>query len=190
MPQAALRHPQEHKDPCNDNGNDDRQAAHGPLLVLVGGPLQGRDPGGLHGAVELPDLRGDKPRACRSGRVSRRLPILYLGPGGRRWRPSLCRQPGRHLRQYLGECAEGWSDRRVVAELAANMARIAAEERCRDRLSGLVVERLQLSLPEDWADRGCSFPVSDWGDGNTDRRGRWRDAGSPPIGNGRGGSVR
>ena len=38
----------------------------------------------------------------------------------------------RHLRQYLGECAEGWSDKRVVAELAANMARIAAGERGED----------------------------------------------------------
>ena len=38
----------------------------------------------------------------------------------------------RHLRQYLGECAEGWSDQRVVAELAANMARIAAGERGED----------------------------------------------------------
>jgi len=35
----------------------------------------------------------------------------------------------RHLRQYLGEYAERWSDRRVIAELAANMARIAAGER-------------------------------------------------------------
>jgi len=38
----------------------------------------------------------------------------------------------RHLRQYLGECAEKWSDERVVAELAANMARIAAGERGED----------------------------------------------------------
>ena len=34
-----------------------------------------------------------------------------------------------HLRQYLGECAEDWSDLRVVAELSPNMARIAAGER-------------------------------------------------------------
>jgi len=38
----------------------------------------------------------------------------------------------RHLRQYLGECAEDWSDRRMIAELAANMARIAAGERGED----------------------------------------------------------
>jgi len=35
----------------------------------------------------------------------------------------------RHLRQYLGEQAEAWSDGRVTAELAANLARIAAGER-------------------------------------------------------------
>jgi REP element-mobilizing transposase RayT len=35
----------------------------------------------------------------------------------------------RHLRQHLGEQARRWSNRRVVAELAANMARIAAGER-------------------------------------------------------------
>ena len=38
----------------------------------------------------------------------------------------------RHLRQYLGEQAKPWSDARVVAELAANMARIAAGERGED----------------------------------------------------------
>ena len=38
----------------------------------------------------------------------------------------------RHLRQYLGEGAEAWSDKRVVAELAANMARTAAGERGED----------------------------------------------------------
>ena len=38
----------------------------------------------------------------------------------------------RHLRQYLGECAATWDDARVVAELAANMARIAVGERGED----------------------------------------------------------
>ena len=38
----------------------------------------------------------------------------------------------RHLRQYLGEQAEAWSDGRVTAELAANLARIAAGERGED----------------------------------------------------------
>jgi len=35
----------------------------------------------------------------------------------------------RHLRHYLGEKAEAWSDERVIAELATNLARIAAGER-------------------------------------------------------------
>jgi REP element-mobilizing transposase RayT len=38
----------------------------------------------------------------------------------------------RHLRRHLGEQAKRWSNRRVVAELAANMARIAAGERGED----------------------------------------------------------
>ena len=38
----------------------------------------------------------------------------------------------RHLRQYLGKRAEDWSDQRVVAELAADMGRIAAGERGED----------------------------------------------------------
>ena len=38
----------------------------------------------------------------------------------------------RHLRQVLGDQAKPWSDKRVVAELAANMARIAAGERGED----------------------------------------------------------
>ena len=38
----------------------------------------------------------------------------------------------RHLRRHLGEQGEAWSDRRVVAELAANLARIAAGERGED----------------------------------------------------------
>ena len=38
----------------------------------------------------------------------------------------------RHLRDYLGEKAETWSDERVIAELTANMARIAAGERGED----------------------------------------------------------
>jgi hypothetical protein len=38
----------------------------------------------------------------------------------------------RHLRRHLGEQAKRWSDRRVVAELAANMARIAGGERGED----------------------------------------------------------
>ena len=38
----------------------------------------------------------------------------------------------RHLRHHLGDQAETWSDDRVVAELAANMGRIAAGERGED----------------------------------------------------------
>jgi putative transposase len=38
----------------------------------------------------------------------------------------------RHLRQFLGEQAEAWDDRRVVAELAATLARVAAAERGED----------------------------------------------------------
>jgi REP element-mobilizing transposase RayT len=38
----------------------------------------------------------------------------------------------RHLRHHLGDEAGAWSDARVVAELAANLARIAAAERGED----------------------------------------------------------
>ncbi len=38
----------------------------------------------------------------------------------------------RHLRQYLGDQAQPWPDERVVAELTANMARMAAGERGED----------------------------------------------------------
>ena len=38
----------------------------------------------------------------------------------------------RHLRQHLGDQAATWSDDRVMAELAANLARIAAGERGED----------------------------------------------------------
>jgi len=46
----------------------------------------------------------------------------------------------RHLRRHLGEQAETWSDQRVVAELAANLARIAAGERGEDSATVFAAE--------------------------------------------------
>ena len=40
----------------------------------------------------------------------------------------------------------------------------ATQERCRDRFKDLVVERLQLPMPENWADKGVRLPLSDWGE--------------------------
>ena len=59
----------------------------------------------------------------------------------------------RHLRQYLGECADSWSDKRVVAELTANMARIAAGERGEDSETILAEE-------EDARDTRSRFTVT------------------------------
>ncbi|MBT3289665.1 MAG: hypothetical protein HN380_20130, partial [Victivallales bacterium] len=70
----------------------------------------------------------------------------------------------RHLRQYLGECAKRWSNRRVVAELAANMARIAPGERGEDSETIFAEEEAARTSRDRFAVTVCRR-VRYWSDG-------------------------